>query len=136
MQDPTVTPVARGKKRARNLDLALRTRLRAQVKCKRFRNTKLAPWGLVVVLAPAIVHEIDEERLTFHFWAISQHELTALHWNVAFDMSCLGCDDGKIFACWRREHGRTAWLIPVASCCDVHTQRHHRNFSSDRLCHL
>ena len=39
-QDPTVIPVARGKKRARNLDPALRTWLRDEVMFKRFRASR------------------------------------------------------------------------------------------------
>ena len=119
-QDPTVIPVARGKKRDRNLDPALRTWLGGQVTRKRSRNTKWAPRGLTVDLAPTTVH--DKETLSFYSRTISQYESTALHWNVAFDMCCLGGEDGKIFACcWRRDYGRTAWLIPVVSCCEIHT---------------
>ena len=113
-QDPPVLPVAKGKKRARNLDPALRTWPRDEVMRKRFRNTQWAARGLSLDLAPAIVHDIDEEGLSFHFWTISQYGSTALHWNVAFDTSCLGGEDTTIFACW---------LIPMASCYDV-TARH------------
>ena len=107
-QDPTVIPVARGKKRDRNLDPALRTWLGDQVTRKRSRNTKWAPRGLTVDWAPTTVHDIDKETLSFYSRTISQYELTALHWNVAFDMCCLFGDDKS---------------------CDVHTQPHHRNVS-------
>ena len=69
-QDPTVIAVARGKKRARNLDPALRTWLRDEVMCERFRNTKWASRGLAVHLARTTVHDIDEEGMSFYFWTI------------------------------------------------------------------
>ena len=112
-QDPTVIPMAKGKKKARNMDPALRTWLRGHVTRKRIRNTKWAPRGLAVDLGPTSVHDMDEESVSFYFWTISQYGSTALDWNVLFDMSCFGGEDQKIFACWWREHGRTAWLIPA-----------------------
>ena len=71
-QDPTVIPVARGKKRARNPDPALRTWLRDEVMCERVRNTKGASRGLAVDLARTTVHDIDEEGMSFYFWTMSQ----------------------------------------------------------------
>ena len=98
-QDPTVIRAARSKKRARNVDPALRTRLRGRVTRKRFRNTRWASRGLAVDVAPATVHDIDEEGLSFFTWTISQYESIALHWNVVFDTSCLGSTGTTIFAC-------------------------------------
>ena len=126
-QNPTVIAVARGKKRARTPDPALRTWLRDEVMCERVRNTKGASRGLAVDLARTTVHDIDEEGMSSCFWTISQYGSSALHWNVAIDTSCLGGEDTKTFACWWREHGRAAWLIPMVPCCDVaakYTQPH------------
>ena len=92
---------------------------------KRFRNTKWASRGLAVDLAPTTLHDIDEEGMSFYFWTISQYESTALHSNVTFDMCCFGGEDEKIFACWWNEHGRTASLILVVSCCEAHTHSPH-----------
>ena len=75
-------PVTRDKKKAHNLDPALRTWLRGQVTRIGFRNTKWAPRSLAVDLAPTTVHDIDEEGLSFYFWANWQYGSIALHWNV------------------------------------------------------
>ena len=63
-------PVARGKKRARNVDPVLRTWLRDEVMCKLFRNTKFASRASGVDLARTTVHDIDEEGMSFYFWTI------------------------------------------------------------------
>ena len=63
---------------------------------KPFRNREWHPRCLAVDLAPTTVHDLDEDDLSFHFWTISQYGSTALHWNVAFDMCCLGGEDRKI----------------------------------------
>ena len=53
-QDPTVIPMATGKKKARDMDPALRTWLRGHVTRKRIRNTKWAPRGLAVDLVQPV----------------------------------------------------------------------------------
>ena len=110
-------PVARGKKKSRNVDPALRTWLSGPVTRKRSRNTEWAPRGLAVDLAPNTVHDNNEEGMSFYFWTISQYGSTALHWNVAFGMSCLGCEQQKMV--------ERTWTKSVVDSC---------GFSSETNC--
>ena len=64
-QDPTAIPVTRGKKRARDLDAALRTWLKDQVTHKGFRTRYGHHGKSAVDLAPTTVHDTDEESLSF-----------------------------------------------------------------------
>ena len=73
-----------------NLDPAQSAWLKGQVPRKRFRETKWAPQGFAVDLAPTTVHDIDEEGLSFYFWT---------HWTVEFDTSCYGgCKTSSVSA--------------------------------------
>ena len=112
-QDPTVIPVARGKKRARNLDHALRTWLKGKSRANDFVHEMGTTGGLAVDVAPTTVHDIDEEGLSLTSGRC--HRMDRLLFAGTSHLPCLA------FAVWMPRS--------FASCRDVHTQPHHRNFS-------
>ena len=117
--DASSLKVARGQKRARNLDAGLREEMFGAVREGRFRSVSGFQRGLKIGVHEKTTLAMEKTRVNDYFWTTAAHGASTLQWSVAMDAARLGGEDTSCICVYFPAHRLAAWLVPQV-CGDLH----------------